>query len=207
MSNEVTIEWNNAELTLLNTNAIYWKRHSAILLADLHAGKAAHFRKNGIPLSTDHLLNDLNLISSLLNKYEAKSLYVLGDLFHSTSNIEHTMVDDWISNLNLNFTLVVGNHDVYSRHNFKTVYELEIDNILLTHEPVENHQANIFGHLHPGFSLKGKGRQHLSFPSFYINPQFIALPAFGRLNGRKNYKELQKKSVVYLTTEEGLIKV
>jgi metallophosphoesterase superfamily enzyme len=44
---------------LTNQRALFWKETSALILSDLHLGKTAHFRKNGIPLPANIILEDL----------------------------------------------------------------------------------------------------------------------------------------------------
>jgi metallophosphoesterase superfamily enzyme len=40
---------NNQHLVLHASGAAYWKEAQTLFLADLHLGKAIHFRKKGIP--------------------------------------------------------------------------------------------------------------------------------------------------------------
>ena len=44
----VTLEINANEFVLHPTGAVYWREKQTWLLADIHLGKVAHFRKNGI---------------------------------------------------------------------------------------------------------------------------------------------------------------
>ena len=37
-------------LTFTNARALYWKKENALIISDLHVGKSAHFRKNGIAI-------------------------------------------------------------------------------------------------------------------------------------------------------------
>ncbi|MFM1897944.1 MAG: hypothetical protein RL577_184, partial [Bacteroidota bacterium] len=46
----------------------------------------------------------------------------------------------------------------------------------------------ICGHLHPVYSLRGKGRQSLRLPCFWLNKQRLVLPAFSSLAGGYNIK-------------------
>lgn len=195
--------------TLLKEKAAYWQEKKTLLIADVHAGKAAHFRKNGIPLSTDHLLLDLNIIEQLLAKTGAQKLSFLGDLFHSSANVENDLIQDWVKNLHIETELVIGNHDIYSykQSKIRTTQVYEQDGILLSHEPVVSEYFNICGHLHPAFMVGGKGRNYVKLPSFYLNADSMILPAFGSVNGCRMYKELIKKYSVILSSDEGLIKI
>lgn len=195
--------------SLLKEKAVYWHKQKMLLIADVHAGKASHFRANGIPLSTDHLLNDLNTINTLSKRLNATKVCFLGDLYHTSNNLENTLTDQFLNELDVEVELVIGNHDRHSiRHSNLTSREAyAIDGILLSHEPVKTELFNIYGHLHPAYTMGGKGRQSIKMPSFYVGKQDLVLPAFGSINGGKMYKDLVKKSKVVLASEDGLIEV
>ena len=46
----MTIKIHTHQFVLHPTGGIYWKEKQYWLLADVHLGKVAHFRKNGIPV-------------------------------------------------------------------------------------------------------------------------------------------------------------
>ncbi|HAV26005.1 MAG TPA: hypothetical protein DCX01_07485 [Bacteroidetes bacterium] len=72
---------------------MYWKEHKILLIANVYEGKASHFRTNGIPLSKDHLLNDLNVILKLIKRLYLTKLVFLGDLYHTNFNIKNELID------------------------------------------------------------------------------------------------------------------
>lgn len=208
MTNSIQIEIRGNHFTLLKERAIYWHERSALLLADVHAGKANHFRKNGIPLSSDHLLMDLNRIEELMSQWSPSELLVLGDLFHSYHNQENAYVVQWIVENKIPLHLIKGNHDLHT-----PVYEgieesdfLEYNGIKLLHDPLEEVSEHfiIGGHIHPGFRLQGKGRQSLSLACFHISEKRLILPAFGSLTGKKIMKQ-EKGDKIVLVTDNGLI--
>lgn len=207
ISEDFVLEISGQHLAILPQKALFWQEQKALLLADVHAGKASHFRKNGIPLSTDLLLNDLNKIEILLKKTLANKLIILGDLFHSSSNIENTLVENWVDGLGVSTELVLGNHDIHSLANSRIPTKLPyvLDGILLSHEPTESEHLNIHGHLHPAFTLAGKARSQLKLPAYYINEQYITLPAFGSTTGQRMYAEMCKNSRIILVTDDGLL--
>lgn len=191
---------------LLPQKAVLWVDKRILLLADIHAGKASHFRKNGIPLSTDHLLHDLNIISALLETHEVDKIIILGDLYHTSQNVENTLIDKWLMDLDVVVELIIGNHDRHSLR-FSKLTKKEpylLHNIFLSHEPHAGEHPNIYGHLHPSYTMTGKGRQTIRLPAFYHNKKQLILPAFGSVNGGKMYKELVKKCEVTLVSMEGL---
>ncbi|TVQ49091.1 MAG: hypothetical protein EA362_04990 [Saprospirales bacterium] len=64
----------------------------------------------------------------------------------------------------------------------------------------------ICGHLHPAFRLKGKGRQSIKMPCFYLKPPLLILPAFGEFTGSKIVKK-GKDCRVFVCAERQLIEV
>lgn len=204
---QIRIQLQQENFVMHQDKVVHWENENALLLGDLHAGKAMHFRKSGIPLSSDHLLRDLNKVAALVTHFKADKVWFLGDLFHSTHNEECQLIDDWLQHQPFKSTLVVGNHDVHAMHEstIDSKPTLEIRNILLTHEPTNSStKTNICGHLHPGFSMSGPGRQHLNLPAFYVSEKHFVLPSFGRLTGKKAYKEYINKCTIYPITEEGI---
>lgn len=209
IKSSLQIAFGGQHFTLLQEKAAYWHEHKTLLIADIHAGKASHFRANGIPLSTDHLLQDLNIISRITERLECSKIIFLGDLYHTHYNAENTLIDSWLNALDLDVELIVGNHD---RHSIatSTIPNREayiLSGILLSHEPEESEFANICGHLHPSFTLKGKARQHVKMPAFYILPNQLVLPSFSSINGGKMYPNLVKKSKVIMASKQGLFEV
>ncbi len=206
---KIDIQFANQNFTLLKEKAVYWHEQNMLLLADIHAGKASHFRRNGIPLSSDYLMHDLHRIESIVNQFDICKVSILGDLYHSSSNLEHELTDDFLKNLKVPVELVVGNHDKHSLLNSTLTHRnaYNIGNILLSHEPQKSELFTIYGHLHPAYSIGGKGRQYVTLPSFYIGKKELILPAFGSLNGGKMYAKLAKDSQIILITEDGLVSV
>ena len=59
----------NETLIFTNQKAIFWEREKTLIISDLHVGKSAHFRKSGIAVSSEILLDDL--------KYDVIALYLI----------------------------------------------------------------------------------------------------------------------------------
>ncbi|RAI91351.1 ligase-associated DNA damage response endonuclease PdeM [Algoriphagus yeomjeoni] len=180
-------------LHLLPEKAIWIAETSTLLIADLHFGKAAHFRKSGIPVPEPIHLHDLQGIKELVEKYTPTDFYVLGDLFHSDWNEQWDHLNSYLSSFVLTrFHLVKGNHDVLAPIAYKqSLFEIhekpvELGNLFLTHEPagkIPEGKLNLCGHLHPGVRLRGKGRQSLRISCFHLGENQLILPAFGRFTG------------------------
>ena len=60
----------NQSFILTNQRAMFWEESSALIFSDLHLGKTAHFRKNGIALPDNLIQNDLNFLRVKTKMYE-----------------------------------------------------------------------------------------------------------------------------------------
>ncbi|MEL6535722.1 MAG: ligase-associated DNA damage response endonuclease PdeM [Bacteroidota bacterium] len=183
--------WLGQSLVLLPDRAIYWEDQKALLLSDIHLGKAGHFRKAGIPIPSQVHWEDLGRISLLIEAWQPAQVLLLGDLFHSDLNEEWTFFERWLSQYTrINFILVKGNHDIlpdliYDLSNMEVIQGAHhIPPFTLTHEPIEDSQGyNIAGHIHPAIRLMGRGRQYMTVPCFHFGQKGALLPAFGRFTG------------------------
>ena len=74
---------------------MFWEKEKALVLSDLHIGKAAHFRKNGIALSNQVFESDLQRLSILIEHFKPEKLVVVGDLLHAGDNSEVNQFCAW----------------------------------------------------------------------------------------------------------------
>lgn len=196
--------------------AIYWEEQKALLLADLHLGKVTHFRKAGLPVP--QAAGDVNwdrLISLLLD-FKPQRVLFLGDLFHSSYNVEWEELGKLIQQFNeVKFELVLGNHDILSEEQYQSAQLIlhkepySIKPFLFSHHPLETIPSsayNLAGHIHPCVHLKGNGRQSLRLPCFYFGKQQGLLPAFGSFTGMGRI-QTQHGDQVFVITEDSVIQV
>lgn len=199
MSSIFTKTVQNQSWKLLPEKAIYWKERETLIITDLHIGKSGHFRKAGIAAPSTINAKNLDRLGKLIQKYTPSTLLILGDLFHSKANREWLEFEEWRDNFDdLDIQLVTGNHDLLHQSFYEsaniTVHEtLEIDYFLFIHDPDDLYESGlnhtvVAGHIHPGISIKGKGRQSLRFPCFLFSDERILLPAFGEFTGLYNIK-------------------
>jgi metallophosphoesterase superfamily enzyme len=80
------IALNGSELTLLPEKALYKEDERLLVIADVHLGKASHFRKEGISISSGIQAEDFLNLERLFHKLKPAKVYFLGDLFHSSYN-------------------------------------------------------------------------------------------------------------------------
>ncbi len=180
-------------LILHPARAAYWLEKSTLLVADLHLGKEAHFRKQGLAIPDSGMLANLANINRLLKAFQPRSVVFLGDLFHSSYNRSWEQFGDLLKGYAAtDFHLVSGNHDIlaeehYIRAGMKVHPKaLHWQPFLFTHKPqshIDHGLYNLSGHIHPGVFLKGKGRQSVKLPCFWLGQNQGIMPAFGKFTG------------------------
>jgi DNA ligase-associated metallophosphoesterase len=199
-------------LTLLKEKAIWMPDKKRLFLADTHFGKAGHFRKAGIPIPEGIHTSDLQKLGRLLGLLGPREVYILGDLFHSEWNGEWDSVKAFfLTYPDIHFHLVLGNHDILKPfHYSQTVLKvhspgLVVDELILSHEPlalIPAGKLNLCGHLHSGVRLRGKGRQHLRLPCYFLRKDQLILPAFGRFTGSASLSAMAGDRIYAITPNE-----
>ena len=209
------IKLKQQKLELLVDKALYWPKEKMLIISDLHFGKVMHFRKAGIPVPPQAILGNWERFTTLMALKPIQRVVLLGDLFHSTRNNEWQMFEEILQSYrDINYDLILGNHDILSHANYKkleinTATEMIVDPFVFTHEPRENNlngYYNLCGHVHPGIRLKGKGRQTLKLPCFYFGEHRGILPAFGIFTGL-GMIEPSKEDRVYVITDQKIIRI
>lgn len=202
----------NQTLILLPEKALFWKEKRLLIIADLHLGKAGHFRKSGIPVSDLIHSKDILQLDKLIQKLDPMEVIFLGDLFHSDHNQGWEVFKRWLkSKAPLSFKLVLGNHDVlmqsdYHISNLFVSDKLEIDPFCLTHIPEETDLYNLAGHIHPAIKLRGKARQSLRLPCYYFGENNAILPAFGHFTGTAKI-QIKKADTVFAIADQKVVKI
>ena len=212
----MTIHFKNQTLQLHPTKAIYWREQDILLIADLHLGKAAHFRKKGLAAPATVLQKNLSNLASLLKDFTPHKVLFLGDLFHSSLNNVWEQFSLFLQKYpSITFELVQGNHDILPSQFYKNaqleVYTkpLIIDSFIFSHYPlktVPENLYNFYGHLHPGVVLSGFGGHEIKLACFHFGQTQCVLPAFGAFTG---LFILQPKvgDRVFVIAEETVIEV
>lgn len=176
---------------LLPERAFFWSKQKSLIVSDVHLGKAGHFRKHGIPVSTKVHIHDLTILDNLIKEHKPKEVLLLGDLFHSHENSEWNDFIRFLKNHDsLDFILIEGNHDILSEYpdELKVVKKLVKGPFSFTHIKEEDQYYNISGHIHPGVRINGKARQGITLPCFWFSSEFAVVPAFGQFTGVKKVK-------------------
>ncbi|SQG00035.1 ICC-like phosphoesterase [Paucimonas lemoignei] len=197
---EVTLA--GAELWLLADKAVYYPEYRALLIADVHFGKAAAYRKLGQPVPHGTTQNNLQRLDELLQRYRCEHLIFLGDFLHAPESRAPATLEalaQWRAKYpTLAITLIRGNHDKRAGDppaslGIETVPEpLLLGPFALQHEPDPHASHHVLaGHVHPVFRLQGRGRQSLRLACFYLTERMSLLPAFGAFTGGFNIEVAQ----------------
>ena len=188
----IVFDYKGMELALLPEKAVWIDSLRVLLLADIHLGKASHFRKSGIPIPEQVHDLDYQRLGKLIQDYSPKDVYFLGDLFHSSWNEQWEDLGAFLPQfLGSTFHLVLGNHDILPAEKYQDtslqVYRnaVVLESFLLSHEPTTPPPGllNICGHIHPGILLKGKAKQSVRIPCFHYSEDILVLPSFGNFTG------------------------
>ncbi|MFK0313800.1 ligase-associated DNA damage response endonuclease PdeM [Pseudomonas sp. NPDC090233] len=197
MNSHLTIEHCGQTLWLLPDRALYWPARRALVVADVHIGKAASYRALHQPVPRGTTDATLQRLDALLAACDCDQLIILGDFLHArTARAPATMarLKAWRDRHDrLSIVLVRGNHD---RHAGDPPTQLDIEVVdepwilppfALQHEPDIHPEFPVLsGHVHPTFILRGRARQRLRLPCFVMAPQVSLLPAFGEFTGGWN---------------------
>ncbi|MEM6597458.1 MAG: ligase-associated DNA damage response endonuclease PdeM [Cyanobacteria bacterium P01_D01_bin.36] len=211
------IELFGHRLQLLDDKALYVPNAKALLVSDVHLGKAETFQSFGIPISNE--MNEANLarLRSLCQQTQPSELFILGDLFHSRQSLVPEVLiawDSFLKEIAIKVTLIVGNHDrrlisALPPLPMKAQAEaVTLDSFLLSHEPEIRHSAalNICGHIHPVVGLRSR-TDSLRLPCFFVehHAKRLTLPSFGEFTGGYEV-ELIENTCAYVACEGDAIR-
>ena len=209
------------------SRCIFWEDKKILIFSDLHFGKTGHFRKSGIAVPQTIFKEDIQRFVTLIQLFKPKKIIVIGDMFHSHGNREHQLFLKWRNDFEqLPIQLVMGNHDIlrhswYKEAGIEIIHkQLDIDLFSFTHDiaiaatEVADEKYFFSGHIHPGISIRGIGKQSLRFPCFYFSKQYAVLPAFSKFTGTHPIKPKRGENVFAIipavdnnTTQGGILKI
>ena len=193
MSEARTIELAGERVLLLPEKALYWPHRKMLIIADIHFGKAASFRAQGIPVPRGTTTQNLEALDTLMARYPTTQIVFLGDFLHArAAHAPATLaaMRAWRhAHPALRLLLVRGNHD---RHAGDPAASLGIE---MADEPHTVgafsfcHHPDIWGpgyvlagHVHPVYLLSSR-LDSLRLPCFLAGPTRMVLPSFGAFTG------------------------
>lgn len=169
--------------------ALFWPKHRALIVADLHLEKASWFAKGGQMLPPYDSLATLQELASLVVRYDARAVWCLGDNFHDDCG--ESRLEDAAATLlrrltdDLDWVWIVGNHDpgIGALWGGSVIDELAVDGIHLRHNAnPRDCRPEMSGHYHPKYRQHLRGRL-VSRRCFVRSESKLIFPAFGAFTG------------------------
>lgn len=207
---------------LLNTpsGTLHLLPQSAILVgktliaADLHLGKSAAFRANGIPVPEGDTARDLSRLADLVRLHQPSQLVIAGDLFHSASGTDPDLlarVSTFLEDIKIPLILADGNHDLKIRHlplAISRVAHFDLDRFRIIHDPAAASPAhfNICGHIHPVLRIPDGKRTSLRLPCFHLRHNILTLPSFGSFTGG-HLVDIRNSDRFFVTLQEKIVEI
>jgi DNA ligase-associated metallophosphoesterase len=204
-------------LVLLAEKAVFWPAKKALFVADFHLGKAASFRRAGIPLPSGTTAENVERLGRALDKTQATQVVFLGDFLHSKDGRSESTFGrfgDWrAARKDVELTVVRGNHDKKAgdppdEWGVRCIEAGErLGPFVLNHEPGASRGGYaLAGHIHPAVRLSAFGEKPLRLPCFWFGARYGVLPAFGAFTG--NAEVLPRKGdQVFVIAEQEVLKV
>lgn len=207
------IELLGEELNLLPERALFWPVQKTLIVADLHWGKSAHFRKHGIAIPATTQTQDEIKLANLINEYRIERLIIAGDMFHSKHNNEVEIFTHWRnSHSSLHIDLVTGNHDILPEEKYSD-WQLKVHNtglhagqFFIAHDAPENcADFCIHGHVHPAIRISRRGHNTMKLSCFCEDEDRLILPAFGQFTGNYILDPAEHKHI-YVIADKTVMK-
>ena len=188
------VEAGGARLALLPQLAACLPDERCLLVADAHFGKAASFRRLGVPVPRGTTAQNLQALSEAVAACGARRVVFLGDLLHSAQGRAPATLQALATwrreHAALELLLVRGNHDARAGDpppalEVQVVDEpLHLGGLWLCHHPAERPDGYVLaGHLHPCVVVGGRAHQQSRLPCFHFGARVGVLPAFGAFTG------------------------
>jgi len=215
-----------ADILLLPGRGALLPASRTLLVADLHLGKAATFRRAGIPIPEGSSQGDLARLETLVRDHAVARVLVLGDLLHAASGCTSEVVAEFRAFRDrvaaTSLVLVLGNHDVAAR---RLADELGLDAcVSALDEPpfrflhiaaaaADDDEAMppgiglvVAGHVHPRVTLRAPSGDRFADRCFHLDDHVLTLPAFGSFTGGHAI-EITDRARVWLARDDAVLDV
>ena len=204
-------------LELLPERVVHWPARQSLFVADFHLGKAASFRKAGIPLPSGTTADNVARLDRALDRTGARRIVFLGDFLHSKDGRTPRTFEGFgtwrASRPSIELTMVRGNHDRKAgdppaEWHVRCVEEGEsLGPFVLNHEPGPARGGYVLsGHIHPAVRMHAAGEKPLRLPCFWFGPRYGVLPAFGAFTGNADVLP-RRGDQVFVIAEQEVLKV
>jgi len=203
-------------LWLLPQRAAWLPEVGLLMVADVHFGKAASFRRLGVPVPRGTTEANLARLDELISGLpDQREIVFLGDFLHAASGRAPATLQAlqaWRDrHAGLALTLVRGNHDSHAGDppaalGIEVVAEPWLHaGLALCHDPATPRPQGltaVAGHLHPVARL-GRGFDTLRLPCFHARADgVLVLPAFGEFTGGALVQAAAGEALYLVTSEQ-----
>ena len=182
--------WRGEELCFLPERAVWREMGRALMVADLHLGKAEVFQAHGIPLPSDGDRGTLNPLLELCHSLAPERLILLGDVIHGREGLTPPLrqaLQSLPQLCNCEVLFIGGNHD---RHawidGLPQCPSQRLGELWLSHAP-DHPRSGSSEHLRPSapHGSTAVRADRLRLPCFAFDPDGprLVIPAFGQLTG------------------------
>lgn len=216
-----------ADILLLPGRGALLPASRTLLVADLHLGKAATFRRAGIPIPEGSAQADLARLETLVRDHAVERVVVLGDLLHAASGCTSAVVAEFRAFRDrlpaTAVILVLGNHDVAARRIAGAlgldacVSSLDEPPLRFVHiaaaATADDDETTatdvglvVAGHVHPRVKLRGPSGDRLADRCFHLDDRVLTLPAFGSFTGGHTV-EITDTARVWLARDDAVLEV
>ncbi len=203
------------------------------IIADLHLGFENVMQNRGVALPRMQVLEIVENVRDIVEKYGLEKLIIAGDLKHEFSrNLPYEWEDvrTFVESIDIKLEVVRGNHDNYlaailAEYGIELKDHVKVGDYYVVHGHRDVEFGNvIMGHEHPAVKVRVRGANYI-FPCFLVaDGTKIVLPAFSPLMQGSDVLQLNflspilkkakkievfavENEVVYLGTIEQLRKV
>jgi DNA ligase-associated metallophosphoesterase len=176
---------------LLPQKVLWWPAAKTLIVADVHWGKAGHFRRHGMAIPARATARSEERLTEVVALTHPEKVIFAGDLFHSEHNAEVAAFADWAARYpHIELHLVLGNHDILGTDFYeKCRLQIHLESLfmppfIIAHDALSTAGGLVIhGHIHPGIKLHGAARQTIAVPCFALDKKRLILPAFGAFTG------------------------
>lgn len=218
MSAAVPLPVAGETLLALPDRALLWPRQQTLIVADVHLGKAAAFRRAGVAVPSGATGADLARLDALIAAHAPQRLLVLGDLFHTHLSADEPAVAAVEAfrarHAGLAITAIRGNHD-RAVERLPAAWRIEWiagalhqPPFVFAHEPAADARGVVLaGHLHPVLRLRSR-RDALRLPVYWARAaeRIVVLPSFGSFTGGWPVEPARADTVIAVTPD-GLVPI
>jgi len=190
-SSTITLPWHGQTLVLTAERAVFWVEQRLLFFADVHFGKAMHFRRAGIAVPSGQSAHDLARMHQLALQFQPLRMLILGDLMHAAPSA----TEPWLAALDafkkthapMTCQIIAGNHDRHRKGALSSwdwlIDAAEIGPFRFTHEPSSKPGFYSFaGHVHPCINLR-MAAGNLRLPAYCFAENQALIPSFGSFTG------------------------